>query len=165
MPNISYDDVQACWKENNYDGRTALVLWVMNPIAPVGLSGRPTPAIAAHLILKAKDGSSVTIPRAYWVHAQENEVVLDVGHRAGVVVGYAEYSSWVVPENPHSVSPFENAIFAVPFCPVGPRHVINRATPIAVGLSIISTRDGKTLLHKKFEIHFTPKGVTITESP
>jgi hypothetical protein len=165
MPNISYDDLQACWKENNFDGNPALILWVMNPVAPVGSSGRPTPAIAAHLTLKAKDGSNTTIPRAYWVNVQENEVVLDVGHRAGVIVGYIEHTVWVSPENPHRFSPFANPVFAVPFCPVGPRHVVSRATPISVGLAIISTGDGKTLVHKKFEIHFTAKGVTVMALP
>src|ERR1700722_5497258 len=116
MPNISYDDIQARWKSNAYDGTAALILWVMNPLAPVGEIGRPTPAIAAHLTLRAKDGSNATIPRAYWLEIQENEVVVDVGHRARVAVGRADYSSWIVNENPHRSSPFENTVFAVPLC-------------------------------------------------
>ena len=157
---VSYDDLQACWKENYYDGKHALILWVMNPIAPIGASGRTTPPIASHLTLRAKDGSNATIPRAYWLNVQENEVVLDVGHRAGVIIGYAENPLWIVHENPYKISPFDS-IFADPFCFVGPKHQINRATPISVGIAIISTYEGKTLFRKEFEIHFTPKGVTV----
>jgi hypothetical protein len=158
---LSFHLPRGAWIDDNFSPTRlqSLIVRVKNPIAPVGERGSVTPPLVAHLTLTAASRSA-EIDRAYWLGRDTNEIALHPGKSGGIVVGGYDNGGWVVYANPYSESPFQGIIPEV-IAPLGEKHVLPSATPIALTVSLLNNESLETLAQWQFVIHFGPGGLRV----
>lgn len=147
---LSYDDRRGIWRAPS--GLLTFVVWFENPIPDEGEQGHTYGSLVAHL--KFTDTGSVdkVIQRAYWLESAGNEMRLEIGRRAAVIVGTWASRHVIAFENQHARSPFENH-FAHPSQAHGPQFVVGaNVPPLQVEISLISTNTGRIVARRKFEL-------------
>jgi hypothetical protein len=158
---LSYHLPRGAWIDDNFSPTRlqSLIVCVKNPIAPLGERGSVTPPLVAHLTLKAAS-RGVEIDRAYWLGRDTNEIALHPGKSGGIVVGGYDNGGWVVYANPYSLSPFQGIIPEV-IAPLGEKHAIPSASPIALTVSILNNESLETLAQWQFVIHLGSGGLRV----
>lgn len=153
---LSFDLPRGAWIDDNFTPTRlqSLVVFIKNPIAPVGERGSVTPPLVAHLTLTAAS-RSVEVDRAYWLGRDTNEIVLHHGKSGGIIVGGYENGGWVVYANPYGQSPFQGIIPEV-IAPLGEKHALPGGAAIALTVSLVNNESLETLAQWRFVIHLGP---------
>jgi hypothetical protein len=152
---IVYSLANSAWIEAtqfDYDARTALIVWFTNPVPPKGARGIDASNLAAHLKFSVPEHWSEQVKRAYWLGRSENRTNLEVGDRAGVIVGLTEWDRWVCYSNPYE-RPANEEFLQPALRPVGERKQMPKAD-MHIDLSLISN-DSTTLEKKRISLVFT----------
>jgi hypothetical protein len=160
---LSHHLPRGAWIDDNLSPTRlqSLIVFIKNPIAPLGERGSVTPPLVAHLTLTAAS-RSVEIDRAYWLGRDTNEIALHPGKSGGIVVGGYDNGAWVVYANPYSQSPFQGIIPEV-IAPLGEKHTLPSASPIALTVSILNNENLETLAQWQFLIHLGPGGFRVKQ--
>ena len=115
--NIIYNLGNSLWRETTqfeYDGKDAIVAWFNNPVPPKGSNGLNASQLSAHIKFSVAGQWSTEISRGYWLGYSENEITIDIGHKAGLILGMVDWTNWISYINPYTHSASEE--FLQPAC-------------------------------------------------
>lgn len=137
-------------------GRRAYILELINTPAPAHGVTYPARSIVARITFEC-GAKHLFIDRAFWMGKEENEIDLDVGRTAQVLVGIVKGTQWTLFENPNAI-PFHmmewNAYHQTPAIREFPDM---GSEPIVIQIHIISVADrnqSRTLLHKRILVEY-----------
>ncbi|MDE3187544.1 MAG: hypothetical protein KGM96_08490 [Acidobacteriota bacterium] len=130
--------------------RAYIVEVINNPASTLGVA-YPARRIVARITFKC-GGRHLFIDRAFWVGREENEIDLEVGKTAQVLVGLVNGTQWTLFENPTS-TPFNLMDWdAQHEAPITREFPDMGAEPIVIEIHIISVanrHESRTLVHKR----------------
>jgi hypothetical protein len=134
--------------------RAYIVEVINNPASPLGVA-YPARSIVARITFKC-GVRNLFIDRAYWVGREENEITLDVGSTAQILVGVLKGTQWTLYGNPtaHLIYSDWMVVFKEPVV----REFPDMGTePIEIDIHIISMENrlaSRTLVHKHILVEF-----------
>lgn len=132
-------------------GKRAYIVEVINNPASTHGVAYPARRIVARLAFKC-GSKNLFIDRAFWIGKEENEIDLDVGKSAQILVGTLNGSQWTLFENRNS-TPFSQMEWnAQHEEPIAREFPDMGAEPIVIEIHIISAADrtqSRTLAHKR----------------
>lgn len=85
----------------DHDQRDALIAWFANPVPPKGASGVIASQISAFIKYSVAGHRSAQVTRGYWMRYSANEIRINTGDRAGLILGLNDWSHWVSYSNPY----------------------------------------------------------------
>jgi hypothetical protein len=110
-----------------------------------------TSGLTAHLKFSVPEHWSESVNSAYWVGKSQNRVTLKVGDRAGVILGFVDWSHWSCYSNPYERPAYEELLQALRH-PSGKKQMPK--TDMNIELSLVSS-DSTTLEKKNIRLVFT----------
>jgi hypothetical protein len=132
-------------------GKRAYIVEVINnPASTLGVA-YPARRIVARVTFKCL-GKHLFIDRAFWVGREENEIDLDVGKTAQILVGVVRGTQWTLYENPSTLPLNQMEWDAVHEEPIVREFPDMGSEPILIEIHIISMADHhqrRTLAHKR----------------
>ena len=139
--------------EIGQSGEKSLVVWFTKAIPPMGQKLKPTNPVACHIQFVGSTANQVS--RAYWIDRFENVSPIEIGKKAGVVVGTLTNGNLLF-------SSYENPCSFVPDHPFGNRSKLlgtlvglPAVGEFKIELSLIDTFVGATVAQARYSINFS----------